>query len=379
MKFFTTICMFFLVIYIHANDLKIKLVMPEKVQSGSEFEVTVNISKKSIDGFARMEFEIPDGFKVIAVENSGAAFSYTPPKLKYIWMTIPNKPEFEIKFKIKSAQEANGIYEIKGVFSYLYNEQTKTSKTNKTIIIERDNIIGPIEKEKEIAADAAQKNSEGIQKQDHNRNSEALAKTISKSNELTFHVQVGAYKTPPSDSQFARVKELIKTVSEDGLTRFFSGSFDNLIEAQVRKNELNQIGLNEVFVVAYQSGKRVSIPLSKTTNTLQDRSASIKNNTVLPPSQTSMKKQDIKFKVQVGSFKSEVPVNVLSQLIKLEELEVQKSETGITSYFSGSFNDYNSAMQRKNELINSGLKEAFIVAFLNNEVIPIRNALELLK
>jgi chemotaxis protein histidine kinase CheA len=580
MKEFFTICFFIFSISAFGSGVKIKVVMPEKVNSGTEFEVTVTIIKGAIDGFARMEFEIPEGFKVVSVENSGAAFSFTPPKLKYIWMTVPKSPEFTIKYKVVTSVDLDGFYDLRGVFSYIDNDRAKTVKTIKSIILERNDAllaqqesqrladeeakrIEALEKRKaeleairrseeqlktqladeaarkaadeeakrraaeeearrkqladdearkaadeeakrraaeeearrkqladeaarksadeeakrraaeeearrkQLADDAARKSADEEAKrraaeeearrkqlaeeaarkatdeeakrraaeeearrkqladdaarkatdeevkrraaeeesrkkqladeaarkaadQDRRRIEEekaaAMAKNTRKeaapsySSELTYHVQIAAYKNPPADSHYAGVKELQKIVPDDGLTRFFSGSFQNIRDAQARKNELNAMGHKEAFVVAYQNGKRAAIPSKSTPVTSEDKGP-VKESIVSKPANasTSSNRKDIFFKVQVGSYKTDMPVQVISQLLDLEELEVQKFETGYTRYFSGKFNDYNEAMKRKEKVVRGGITDAFIVAFYKGEMIPLNEAFELLK
>jgi chemotaxis protein histidine kinase CheA len=607
MKELFTICFFIFSISAFGNGVKIKVVMPEKVNSETEFEVTVTIIKGTIDGFARMEFEIPEGFKVVSVENSGAAFSFTPPKLKYIWMTVPKSPEFTIKYKVVTSVDLDGFYDLRGVFSYIDNDRAKTVKTIKSIILERNDAllaqqesqrladeeakrIEALEKRKaeleairrseeqlktqladdaarkaadeeakrraaeeearrkqladdaarksadeeakrraaeeearrkqladeaarksadeeakrraaeeearrkqladdaarkatdeeakrraaeeearrkqladdaarkatdeeakrraaeeearrkQLAEDAARKSADEEAKrraaeeearrkqlaedaarkatdeeakrraaeeearkrqladeaarkaadQDRRRIEEekaaAMAKNTRKeaapsySSELTYHVQIAAYKNPPADSHYAGVKELQKIVPDDGLTRFFSGSFQNIRDAQARKNELNAMGHKEAFVVAYQNGKRAAIPSKSTPVTSEDKGP-VKESIVSKPANasTSSNRKDIFFKVQVGSYKTDMPVQVISQLLDLEELEVQKFETGYTRYFSGKFNDYNEAMKRKEKVVRGGITDAFIVAFYKGEMIPLNEAFELLK
>jgi hypothetical protein len=73
----------------------------------------------------------------------------------------------------------------------------------------------------------------------------------------------------------------------------------------------------------------------------------------------------IRFKVQIGAFKEEVPVEIASKFIKLSSKGIAHFVTpeGLTIYTVGNFSNVNEANLLRTEVVNSGLPDAFVVAF----------------
>ena len=62
------------------------------------------------------------------------------------------------------------------------------------------------------------------------------------------------------------------------------------------------------------------------------------------------------------------------------DLKGETTEDGSTRYTVGSFTDYKQAQNLKNEISKKyGLTDAFIIAFNGSDVIPVKEALEILK
>jgi cell division protein FtsN len=95
---------------------------------------------------------------------------------------------------------------------------------------------------------------------------------------------------------------------------------------------------------------------------------------------SAIDKSQIKFKVQVGAFRNEPPADIQEKLNKLSNIEKQLTESGLVRYTIGSFNNYDKANAYKMEIANKyGFTDAFIVAFFKEELIPVQEAIELLK
>jgi cell division septation protein DedD len=98
---------------------------------------------------------------------------------------------------------------------------------------------------------------------------------------------------------------------------------------------------------------------------------------------TNADNTSIVFKVQLGTFKNKIPVDIINKLIDALAgagfEHIVNKENGYTDYMSGNFNNYNSAEEYKDKLVEKGIKDAFVVAFQNNHKITVPKALELLK
>lgn len=93
------------------------------------------------------------------------------------------------------------------------------------------------------------------------------------------------------------------------------------------------------------------------------------------PSLNNILLKNINYRVIIGVFSKEVPLN--SKYIKLvrDNLVVEENENGEFVYLLGIFDEYNSALSLKKELINKGYEATRIVAYDNELPLPM-NAYE---
>lgn len=76
--------------------------------------------------------------------------------------------------------------------------------------------------------------------------------------QVVFRVQLGAFKTKPTDSKYQQVSNLF-IVEANGYYRYMSGSFTEFNDAAKHKVRMIVDGFKGAFVVAYKNGKRVSL------------------------------------------------------------------------------------------------------------------------
>ena len=75
----------------------------------------------------------------------------------------------------------------------------------------------------------------------------------------TFRVQIGAFNRKISKSVFKGIPNVVGVRGDDGLYRFFSGSYIDKSEAAAHKVDLSLNGYNDAFLVAFQNGKRITL------------------------------------------------------------------------------------------------------------------------
>lgn len=77
-------------------------------------------------------------------------------------------------------------------------------------------------------------------------------------NEVVFRVQLGAFKTKPTDSKYNEIPNLF-IMEANGFYRYMSGSFSDFNSAAKHKVKMIVKGFKGAFVVAYKGGKKVSL------------------------------------------------------------------------------------------------------------------------
>lgn len=181
---------------------------------------------------------------------------------------------------------------------------------------------------------------------------------------IVFRVQIGAFTKPLSPSIFKAVPDLLAIKGDDGITRYYSGAFTDIYKASERKIQMLELGFEGAFVVAYQGGSRKSLNdigvevIGKDNTT--DESKDIEK--------TSIDKSKVRYKIQVGAFKNDVPTEMLNKYLTIGGV-VPLRENGLTKYFSGNFTSKEEAITGLQKIKEAGLEDAFIVADYNGKIL----------
>lgn len=96
---------------------------PTTLPAGGSMDVTISINKGNVEGFAKLEIELPVGLSAEAVSTSGASFTFSAQKAKFIWMAVPEQEEFSVTYTLRAAENATGNLMVKGVFAYIKDQQ----------------------------------------------------------------------------------------------------------------------------------------------------------------------------------------------------------------------------------------------------------------
>ncbi len=181
---------------------------------------------------------------------------------------------------------------------------------------------------------------------------------------VVFRVQIGAFTKPLSPSIFKAVPDLLAIKGDDGITRYYSGAFTDIYQASERKIKMLDLGFDGAFVVAYQGGSRKSLNdigvevIGKDNTT--DESKDIEK--------TSIDKSKVRYKVQVGAFKNEVPTDMLNKYLSIGGV-VPFKEGGLTKYISGDFTTKEEAIKSLQKIKEVGLTDAFVVGDYNGKIL----------
>lgn len=107
-------------------DVNIEQTAPEKINPGSSFNVQLKITNMGVDGFAKIQQELPAGVTAEVIESKGATFSFKEQVLKFIWMKLPVDNEFTVTYKITVSENASSPIPIGGQFAYISNNERKS-------------------------------------------------------------------------------------------------------------------------------------------------------------------------------------------------------------------------------------------------------------
>lgn len=119
--------------FVQQSDLSVVPFHPEQVVPGGNFELVLNVSKKDIKNYSRIQMDLPKGFSAQLIDGKNGTFSFIDNQIKLIWFTLPMEDEFQVKIKVFSDATFAGTTEFKGVVTYLVGNERKEKKikTNK--------------------------------------------------------------------------------------------------------------------------------------------------------------------------------------------------------------------------------------------------------
>lgn len=76
-----------------------------------------------------------------------------------------------------------------------------------------------------------------------------------------FTIQVGAAPNAAvgEDARFKKIADIRKIIGDDGMTRFFTGTFTSMEETRTSLNQLREMGFKDAFVCAFEGARRISV------------------------------------------------------------------------------------------------------------------------
>lgn len=183
-----------------------------------------------------------------------------------------------------------------------------------------------------------------------------------------FRVQIGAFSRQVSPAVFSDVPKLIMTESE-GLTKYLTGSFTDFPAAANHKVDMVLKGYRGAFIVAHKDGERVS---------LESQGATIIQEEDMEATEQPMaiNKELLKFRVQVGAFASQVPIEMLDLFIRLGNVEAKRSGD-VTKYIIGLYDSYEEAQRAMTKFKDDGAPDAFVIGEYNGNLISSEEAIKL--
>lgn len=216
---------------------------------------------------------------------------------------------------------------------------------------------------------------------------------------IIYKIQIGAFtKAIPQNSFNGLTPVSGESRKDSKYIRYFVGLFNAYEAAKVALPFIKQTGYKDAFIVAYKDGQRIAIYLAKkehesNTNyptlaktetenvlkTIEANSGPISTTFItelINPSKNINSVNGVIFTVQIGVFKDEVSH---SRLKNLSPLYKDFTNSGLIRYMVGQFTNFELANQKKIEIRNLGIKDAFVTAYKAGKKIAISQAREELK
>jgi len=279
--------------------------------------------------------------------------------------------ETELAEKIKELEEDS--VEVKGV--------VEISENNEITNVDVEEVIENVEKQRqeELANETLQEpiiDNEESTASNENIDDELIPVIDVENEEASFRVQIGAFSRKISKTVFKGLPNLVSVKGDDGLYRFFSGSYVDKDKAASHKVDLSTSGYNDAFIVAFKDGKRITL---KEAGFEVDSNYTENIELSSTPSLNAIDSKLVKFRIQVGAYREKVPVDALDLFLDIGKVLPKRDiSSGLTKYYVGEFKSYQEAISFRNNLVDKGVLDCFIVGEFKNNIISSKEALNLL-
>ena len=193
--------------------------------------------------------------------------------------------------------------------------------------------------------------------------------------EQVFRVQVGAFKNKiDANKLYPNMSSLVYATGEDGITRYYTGNFDNYDDAEAYRKTLAKNGYDKAFVVAYEDQERVTLKEAgvnlpngydedKELSTFVEPRNNDNTNTTDDNATTnsSVNMSKVKYRVLLGKFDGAIPVETIDIYMSIGGIRPVKNDDGTTSYYSRNVESESEAKDLINDYKSYGISDLKVI------------------
>ena len=300
--------------------------------------IIININKGDINGEAKIQQSLPDGFIVIAKENDGAEFNFENQIITYNWNELPSKNDISIQYQLIS----NGVEEksqnISGVLFYTQDSIDKIQQFNKTISIIQDSPA--------VDTDITPKDTVI-----------AAAVVAQPKGDIIYRVQVYAVYGGTTSAKLLekrlKLKYEVKQSYDGKYAKYTSGEFNTYDEANAYKKELRGSTVKGAFVVGYYEGERES--------NIKDAIA-LEKGTPVAAVATPVATKGIEYRIQILATKKNLSDKQVRSITGAVKSFNKVQHNSLYKYEIGHYKSYSEAKTVLKE-VRKNVSDAYIVKY----------------
>lgn len=257
---------------------------------GNDLAVNLLVNKGSMQKFAKIEEDIPQGFTAEAVDTRDGVFTYKDRKAKILWMALPTDPRFVVSYRlIPDNGVGSTTASIKGQFSYMQGEATRVIDIEQQDISLRNATSSELDAMVRASAPTGgyadaqiiSSTSTGgrgidipVRYQDipeRQARQAAASKPaynmqpymLEPESGVYYRVQVAAGHKPINIKRYferLNIDHEVRTERHEGWYKYSIGSFKEYREARDFRIKIwNTSKANDAFVTAYNNGRRITV------------------------------------------------------------------------------------------------------------------------
>ena len=177
---------------------------------------------------------------------------------------------------------------------------------------------------------------------------------------VTYRIQLAAFSNPVAIEYFKGMIPVNgERVSGGKVTKYYVGNFKYFSDADKALPVVRSLGFKDAFIVAWHNGRSVSITRAQVLEKEEENKPSGSNVNVNIAQDTKL------YMVQIGHFKGRLPDDIAQTVRALspgKDIVRKPVEGGGFIYSVGSYTGLSEANRVKDNLIGSGISNAFVVA-----------------
>lgn len=256
-------------------------------QRTGEYEVNLLINKEARQKFAKIEEQVPKGYKAVSVEPRESIFTFKDGTAKFLWMNLPSDSYFTVSYKLVAENPNLPPPSLNGKFSYLEGEKTISvdiRQTDRDVASIRPDELGDLinslpsaplaettgRQTEEVKTTTTQEVAETKPPKEERKprtqsreSKQNQANMLEPEEGIYYRVQLAAgHKNVDIERYFKKYnldKEVRKEFHE-GWQKYSVGSFPVYREARdYRVHIWNTTVIDDAFVSAYNNGKRITV------------------------------------------------------------------------------------------------------------------------
>jgi hypothetical protein len=242
-----------------ANEVTIDRIVPQ--DASGEFVVEIHLKKGLINGFAKIEDELPSGCNAAPIKTAYSNFMFENNKVKFIWASLPpSSDELVLSYKVTMDQTVTDFVKIRGMFSYIDGDLPQSKQIYPSTVTVRVGgaTTNPVTTNP-VTTNPVTTNPVTTNPVTTN----PITNTIPNAQPgVNFKVQIMALHRNIPNSYFSNAYHISEPISIDlheGWTKYIVGGFDQYVAARDHREEVRGKGVVGPFVTAYNSGKRIPV------------------------------------------------------------------------------------------------------------------------
>ena len=247
-------------------------------QETGEYIINLLVNKGNKEKFAKIQENVPEGFKAVSIESKDAIFTFKDQTIKLLWMNLPADPYFVVSYKLVPDEGNSEKPVLNGTLSYIENDNTLSIDITEQDVnlsnTSKENLLAVVS----IATEAVSEPVNLVQPQDYSgkvkieiaesalramREDTKLTNMLEPESRIYYRVQIAAGHRPININRYFKKYNLdkdVRTEFHEGWRKYSVGSF--LVYKSARDYRVhiwNTTTIDDAFVSAYNDGKRVTV------------------------------------------------------------------------------------------------------------------------